>query len=93
MEEMDSIDEKIISEIKKRLGGNPSEKEMLKYLNEMTPMDIMKMLLNIEENLTDDEREKIAVTEVPGDDDADFGYDDSEDDFPRENLNACLCAS
>lgn len=89
MEEMDSIDEKIISEIKKRLGGNPSEKEMLKYLNEMTPRDIMKMLLNIEENLTDDEREKIAVTKVPGDDgydDADFGYDDSEDDFSTGKL-------
>lgn len=80
MGEFDSIDAKLISEIKKRLGGNPSDNEIRTFLSKMSVEDFMKLVFNVEENLTDEERKKIDETQVP--DDYGFGDDDYDDDDP-----------
>ena len=71
----DKLKDVIIQAIKQRVGENASKEEMGEYLKKLSPMELMELVLDVDGNMTDDNRKKMLEA------DTDYREDDSDEEW------------
>ena len=81
MVQKDKLREIIIQSIKQRMGKDPSKEEIAEYLKKLSPMEMVELLLNIDDDMTDDDRKAmLEADEEYRDEDSDEEWNGEEED-------------